>query len=214
VTIVNWSFRPPGVPDDRLFWAVAQPVAQEIGYLIDAGARVIQVDEPAVRERWPLPTEDAEEKRAVYARGVRAALGHVFNQPAAVQMHTHMCYGTDASIAELWTDSGVDVASIWYARSPDDDRIRAFYEALPDGRMEIGAGVFDVHSPHTPGSEIMAERLRQVEGFMDRADVWVNPDCGLKTRTWEEVERQLGDMVEAARALRSGAPAATRPSGT
>ncbi|HET6381199.1 MAG TPA: 5-methyltetrahydropteroyltriglutamate--homocysteine S-methyltransferase, partial [candidate division Zixibacteria bacterium] len=204
VTIVNWSFRPPGVPDDRLFWAVAQPIAQEVRHLIEAGARVIQIDEPAVRERWPLPTEDAEEKRAVYARGVRAALGHVFNQPAHVQMHTHMCYGTDATIAALWTDAGVDVASIWYARSPDDERIRAFYEALPDGRLEIGPGVFDVHSPHTPGSAVMTERLRHVSTFMDPRDVWVNPDCGLKTRTWDEVERQLGDMVAAARAARNG----------
>jgi len=73
VTIVNWSFRPPGVPDDQLFWAVAQPIAQEIGFLVEAGARVIQVDEPAVRERWPLPTDDANARRAVYARGVRAA---------------------------------------------------------------------------------------------------------------------------------------------
>ncbi|MGH2462335.1 MAG: hypothetical protein ACRDFZ_01755, partial [Candidatus Limnocylindria bacterium] len=97
VTIVNWSFRPPGIPDDKLFWAVAQPIVQEIDFLVDAGARVIQVDEPAVRERWPLPTEDAAERRQVYARGVRAALNHVFNQPAHVQMHTHMCYGTDST---------------------------------------------------------------------------------------------------------------------
>jgi len=203
VTIVNWSFRPPGVPDDLLFWAVAQPVAQEISYLVEAGARVIQVDEPAVRERWPLPTEDAEERRAVYARGVRAALGHVFNQPAHVQMHTHMCYGTDATIAQLWSDAGVDVASIWYARSPDDDRIRAFYDAFDDGHLQIGPGVFDVHSPHTPGSEAMTERLHHVEDFMEAADVWVNPDCGLKTRTWDEVERQMADMVAAARARRA-----------
>ncbi|MGH2457005.1 MAG: 5-methyltetrahydropteroyltriglutamate--homocysteine S-methyltransferase, partial [Candidatus Limnocylindria bacterium] len=202
VTIVNWSFRPPGIPDDRLFWAVAQPVAEEIRYLIEAGARVIQVDEPAVRERWPLPTEDAGMLQEIYARGVRAALGRVFNQPAHVQMHTHMCYGTDAGIAALWSDAGVDVASIWYARSVDDERIRAFYEAFADGHLQIGPGVFDVHSPHTPGSETMAERLRHVEGYMDAADVWVNPDCGLKTRTWDEVERQLGDMVAAARARR------------
>jgi 5-methyltetrahydropteroyltriglutamate--homocysteine methyltransferase len=211
VTIVNWSFRPPGVPDDLLFWAVAQPVAQEIGYLVEAGARVIQVDEPAVRERWPLPTDDAQEQRAVYSRGVRAALGHVFNQPAHVQMHTHMCYGTDATIAPLWSDAGVDVASIWYARSHDDDRILAFYEASGDGHVQIGPGVFDVHSPHTPGSEAMTERLHHVEGFMDAEDVWVNPDCGLKTRTWHEVERQLGDMVAAARARREASTAAAPP---
>ncbi|MGH2356977.1 MAG: hypothetical protein ACRDGJ_03065, partial [Candidatus Limnocylindria bacterium] len=180
VTIVNWSFRPPGVPDDRLFWAVALPIAKEVGALVEAGARVIQVDEPAVRERWPLPAFDAAEKRAIYARGVRAALNHVFNQPADVQMHTHMCYGTDASIAPLWSDAGVDVASIYYARSKDDGRISSFYELFDDGHLQIGPGVFDVHSPHSPGSGAMAERLEHFLGFMDEGDLWVNPDCGLK----------------------------------
>ena len=147
VTIVNWSFRPPGVPDDRLFWAVAQPIAQEVGFLVDAGARIIQVDEPAVRERWPLPTEDAAERRAIYARGVRAALNHVFNQPASVQMHTHMCYGDFGDIVPLWSDAGVDVASIEFSRSKDDSYIRQFYELFGDGHLQIGPGVFDVHSP-------------------------------------------------------------------
>jgi 5-methyltetrahydropteroyltriglutamate--homocysteine methyltransferase len=205
VTIVNWSFRPPHVPDDRLFWAVAQPIAEEVGNLVAAGARVIQVDEPAVRERWPLPTDDAEERRAVYARGVRAALNHVFNQPANVQMHTHMCYGTDASIAPLWSEAAVDVASIYYARSKEDSRIQSFYELFDDGHLQIGPGVFDVHSPHTPGTEVMDERLRHFLGFMEPTDLWVNPDCGLKTRGWDEIERQLGDMVAAARRRRDGA---------
>jgi 5-methyltetrahydropteroyltriglutamate--homocysteine methyltransferase len=207
VTIVNWSFRPPDVPDDRLFWAVAQPIAEEVRNLVAAGARVIQVDEPAVRERWPLPTEDAEERRAVYARGVRAALNHVFNQPAHVQMHTHMCYGTDASIAPLWSDAAVDVASIYYARSKEDSRIQSFYELFDDGHLQIGPGVFDVHSPHTPGAEAMDERLRHFLGYMQPSDLWVNPDCGLKTRGWDEIERQLSDMVAAARRRRETASA-------
>jgi 5-methyltetrahydropteroyltriglutamate--homocysteine methyltransferase len=202
VTIVNWSFRPPGVPDDRLFWAVAQPIAEEVRHLVEAGARVIQVDEPAVRERWPLPTEDAAQKREIYARGVRAALNHVFNQPAHVQMHTHMCYGDFGDIVPLWADAGVDVASIEFSRSKDDSYIRQFYELFADGHLQIGPGVFDVHSPHSPGTGVMDERLAHFRGFMAVEDLWVNPDCGLKTRRWEEIDRQLGDMVEAARHLR------------
>jgi 5-methyltetrahydropteroyltriglutamate--homocysteine methyltransferase len=204
VTIVNWSFRPPGVPDDRLFWAVAQPIAEEVGHLVEAGARVIQVDEPAVRERWPLPTVDAPALREVYARGVRAALNHVFNQPAPVQMHTHMCYGDFGDIVPLWSDAGVDVASIEFSRSKDDSYIRQFYGLFGDGHLQIGPGVFDVHSPHTPGASVMSERLHHFRAFMDVGDLWVNPDCGLKTRRWEEIERQLGDMVTAAREMRSG----------
>jgi 5-methyltetrahydropteroyltriglutamate--homocysteine methyltransferase len=202
---VNWSFRPPGVPDDQLFWAVAQPIAQEVGYLVDAGCRIIQVDEPAVRERWPLLTEDAEERRAVYARGVRAALNHVFNQPAQVQMHTHMCYGDFGDIVPLWADAGVDVASIEFSRSKDDSYIRQFYGLFADGHLQIGPGVFDVHSPHSPGAGTMDDRLEHFLGFMDATDLWVNPDCGLKTRGWDEIELQLADMVAAARSRRQGA---------
>ncbi|MGH2418257.1 MAG: 5-methyltetrahydropteroyltriglutamate--homocysteine S-methyltransferase, partial [Candidatus Limnocylindria bacterium] len=208
VTIVNWSFRPPGVPDDRLFWAVAQPIAAEVGALVDAGARIVQIDEPAVRERWPLPTVDADERRAVYARGVRASLNHVFNQQATVQMHTHMCYGDFGDIVPLWADAGVDVASIEFSRSKDESYIHQFYELFDDGHLQIGPGVFDVHSPHSPGTETMASRLAHFRGFMDATDLWVNPDCGLKTRSWPEVERQLADMVEAAREMRTAAAAA------
>jgi 5-methyltetrahydropteroyltriglutamate--homocysteine methyltransferase len=197
VTIVNWSFRPPGIPDDRLFWAVAQPIAAEVRALVDAGARIVQVDEPAVRERWPLPTVDAAERRAVYARGVRAALNHVFDQPAHVQMHTHMCYGDFGDIVPLWADAGVDVASIEFSRSKDASYIHQFYELFDDGHLQIGPGVFDVHSPHSPGTETMASRLDHFRGFMDVGDLWVNPDCGLKTRSWPEVERQLSDTVAA-----------------
>ena len=206
VTIVNWSFRPPGVPDDRLFWAVAQPIAEEVRRLVEAGARVIQVDEPAVRERWPLPTADAPRLREIYARGVRAALNHVFNQPPHVQMHTHMCYGDFGDIVPLWSDAGVDVASIEFSRSKDDSYIRQFYGLFGDGHLQIGPGVFDVHSPHTPGREVMADRLHHFRAFMDTGDLWVNPDCGLKTRAWDEIERQLGDMVSAAREMRTAGP--------
>ncbi len=205
VTIVNWSFRPPGVPDDQLFWAVAQPIAEEIRHLVDAGARIIQVDEPAVRERWPQPTEDVEARRATYASGVRAALNHVFNQPPQVQMHTHMCYGDFGDIVPLWGDAGVDVASIEFSRSKDDSYIRQFYGLFTDGHLQIGPGVFDVHSPHSPGADTMDERLEHFLGFMDATDLWVNPDCGLKTRGWDEIERQLGDMVAAARRRRETA---------
>jgi 5-methyltetrahydropteroyltriglutamate--homocysteine methyltransferase len=204
VTIVNWSFRPPGVSDDRLFWAVAQPIAQEVAYLEEAGARVVQIDEPAVRERWPLPTADAGQLREIYARGVRAALARVFAGPPRVQLHTHMCYGDFADIVPLWGDAGVDVASIEFSRSKDERYIRLFYDLFEDGNLAIGPGVFDVHSPHSPGEALMEERLRHFLGFMDPADLWVNPDCGLKTRTWDEVRRQVDEMVGAARALREG----------
>lgn len=203
VTIVNWSFRPPEVPDDRLFWAVAEPIAREVRFLVEAGALVVQIDEPAVRERWPLPTRDASRLREVYARGVRAALNRVFDAPSHVQMHTHMCYGDFGDIVPLWSDAGVDVASIEFSRSKDDSYIHQFYELFGDGHLQIGPGVFDVHSPHTPGAGTMGDRVDHFLSFMDAGDLWVNPDCGLKTRRWEEIERQVSDMVAAARSRRT-----------
>ena len=199
VTIVNWSFRPPGVADDLLFWAVAGPIADEVEHLGDAGARVIQIDEPAVRERWPLPTSDAAELRDIYARGVRASLQRVFQAPSSIQLHTHMCYGDFGDIVPLWEDAGVDVASIEFSRSKDDSYIRSFYDLYQDGHLQIGPGVYDVHSPHTPGTEVMEDRLGYFLEFMDAEDVWVNPDCGLKTRSWDDIEAQLTDLVTAAR---------------
>jgi 5-methyltetrahydropteroyltriglutamate--homocysteine methyltransferase len=175
-----------------------------VEYLEQAGARVVQIDEPAVRERWPLPTADAEERRSVYARGVRAALARVFAGPPRVQLHTHMCYGDFADIVPLWGDAGVDVASVEFSRSKDERYIRLFYNLFDDGHLAIGPGVFDVHSPYSPGEALMEERLRHFLGFMEPVDLWVNPDCGLKTRTWDEVRRQVGEMVGAARALREG----------
>ncbi len=90
VTIVNWSFRPPGVPDDRLFWAVAQPIAQEVDYLEQAGARIVQIDEPAVRERWPLPTADAEQWRGVRQRGEGGAGEGVRRTTPGPTPHPHV----------------------------------------------------------------------------------------------------------------------------
>ena len=191
VTIVNWSFRPPQVGDDRLFWAVARAVRDEVEFLIAAGARAIQVDEPAVRERWPLKAPGWQERRDVYRDGARRALQHVFHQPDEVQMHTHMCYGDFGEIVDLWRGVDVDVASIEFARSGDESYLAGFAEL----GWEIGPGLFDVHSPHRPGREAVVARLRRALEIIPRDRLWVNPDCGLKTRSWSEVEQQLDDML-------------------
>ncbi|MFQ5968841.1 MAG: 5-methyltetrahydropteroyltriglutamate--homocysteine S-methyltransferase, partial [Acidimicrobiia bacterium] len=174
-----------------------------VGYLVDAGVRIVQIDEPAVRERWPLPTADADELRGIYARGVRAALNKVFSAPTDVQMHTHMCYGDFGDIVPLWDEADVDVASIEYSRSKDDSYIHQFYDLYEDGHLQIGPGMFDVHSPHSPGAGVMNDRLEYFLRFMDTDDIWVNPDCGLKTRTWDDIEAQLADMVKAAKTVRA-----------
>jgi 5-methyltetrahydropteroyltriglutamate--homocysteine methyltransferase len=198
VTIVNWSFRPPGVPDAALFWGVGQAIAAEVRELVDAGARVVQVDEPAVRERWPLRRPGWQEARAAYRSGANRALQLVFAQAPEVQMHTHMCYGDFTDIVDAWREVGVDVASIEFTRSQDEGYIAAFAEL----GWEIGPGVFDVHSPHRPGADGVAERLRRGLAHLPRERLWVNPDCGLKTRRWPEVEAQVADLLAGAAEVR------------
>jgi 5-methyltetrahydropteroyltriglutamate--homocysteine methyltransferase len=114
-----------------------------------------------------------------------------------------MCYGDFGDIVPLWSDAGVDVASVEFSRSKDDSYIRQFYALFEDGHLQIGPGVFDVHSPHTPGASVMSERLHHFRSFMDVVDLWVNPDCGLKTRGWAETKPALERMVAAAKALRA-----------
>jgi 5-methyltetrahydropteroyltriglutamate--homocysteine methyltransferase len=202
VTIANWSYRPPGIPDERLFWAVARAVAAEVGHLIAAGARVIQIDEPAVRERWPLRTPGWDSRRERYREGARRALQLVFHQPPDIQMHTHMCYSEFGDIVGVWRGVDVDVGAIEFTRSDDPSYLVAF-AALG---WDIGPGVFDVHSPHRPGSEPVAGRLRRALDLIPPERLWVNPDCGLKTRAWEEVEGQVADMLAGAEEVRSHAP--------
>ena len=200
VTIVNWSFRPPGVPDDRLFWAVAQPIAEEVGNLVAAGARVIQVDEPAVRERWPLPTEDAPRLREIYARGVRAALNHVFNQPAArPDAHAHVLRRLRrhrSAVVRRGRRRRVDRVQPLEGRQLHPPVLRALRRRPSPDRPRRLRRPFAAY-PGRIGHERAAPSLPRRS--WTTADLWVNPDCGLKTRGWEEIERQLGDMVAAPR---------------
>ncbi len=173
VTIVNWSFRPPGRAR-RPAVLGGRPAHRRGGR--PPGRRPARGSSRSTSRRCAsagrCPPRMPPTRRAVYARGVRAALNHVFNQPAEVQMHTHMCYGDFGDIVPLWSDAGVDVASIEFSRSKDDSYIRQFYGLFGDGHLQIGPGVFDVHSPHSPGARSMDERLQHF------AASWPPPTCG------------------------------------
>ena len=196
VTLLQWSFVRTDQPRADTCRQLALALRDEVRDLIDAGIRIIQVDEPALREGLPLARRDQPAYLAWASecfRLVTAVAG------PAIQIHTHMCYSEFndiiASIAEL----DADVITIETARS-HMELLEAFeHFEYPN---EIGPGVYDIHSPDIPSTEAMVALLRRAAQRIPPERLWVNPDCGLKTRAWPEVEAALTHMVAAARTLR------------
>jgi 5-methyltetrahydropteroyltriglutamate--homocysteine methyltransferase len=162
-----------------------------------AGIRVIQIDEPAVREGLPLRNADkaAYLKWAVDSFRLSAA-----GVEDATQIHTHMCYAEFNDIMQPIADMDADVISIETSRSAME-LLTAFVDfKYPN---QIGPGVYDIHSPRVPKTEEMVTLLRKALEVLEPNQIWVNPDCGLKTRGWPETEKALIAMVAAAKQLRA-----------
>jgi 5-methyltetrahydropteroyltriglutamate--homocysteine methyltransferase len=155
------------------------------------------VDEPAFREALPLRARDRERYIDWSVKSFRLATGGV---RAETQIHTHMCYSEFADLVEAIRALDADVISLEAARSAMDVAetfARSGYES------ELGLGIWDIHSPLVPPPEEMLDLLSRALAVLDPDRVWVNPDCGLKTRSWQEVVPALGNMVQAARAARA-----------
>jgi 5-methyltetrahydropteroyltriglutamate--homocysteine methyltransferase len=162
-----------------------------------AGIGSIQSDEPALREGLPLRTSERPEYLDWAVKAFRLATCVVEDK---TQIHTHMCYSDFNEIIEAIAALDADVISIEASRS-DVKLLKAFVDfKYPN---DIGPGVYDIHSPAVPSTEEMTELLRQMTQVLRVGQLWVNPDCGLKTRRWPEVEASLKNMVAAARALRT-----------
>ena len=167
--------------------------------LESAGLRVIQVDEPGLREGLPL---DPAERHAYLESAVRAFRVAVAGVKDETQIHTHMCYAEFDDVAESIAALEADVISLEASRS----KMEALSAIRLGGiRSEVGPGVWDIHSPRVPSAEEMAELLRLAAAVLPPERLWVNPDCGLKTRGWAETKGSLINMVSAAKALRSAA---------
>ena len=196
VTILAWSF----VRDDQPLAVTADQVAlalrEEVADLEAAGIRVIQVDEPALRELLPLRDADQAEYLSWSVRSFRLATSGV--RPDT-QIHTHLCYSEFNEIIDAIDGLGADVTSIEAARSRMEGLDGIRQEGFTRG---IGPGVYDIHSPRVPSVEELEELLRLAADSVDGKHLWVNPDCGLKTRGYEEVEPSLANLVEAARRVR------------
>ncbi|ARZ71939.1 5-methyltetrahydropteroyltriglutamate--homocysteine methyltransferase [Streptomyces albireticuli] len=200
VTMLAWSF----VRDDQPLGETARQVAlalrDEVGDLAAAGSPVIQVDEPALRETLPLRSADHAAYLAWATEAFRLSTSGVGPD---VQIHTHMCYAEFGDILQAIDDLDADVISLEAARS----HMQVAGELATAGYpREVGPGVYDIHSPRVPGTAEAAALLRKGLEAIPAERLWVNPDCGLKTRGWPEVRESLENLVAAARQVRDGLP--------
>jgi 5-methyltetrahydropteroyltriglutamate--homocysteine methyltransferase len=200
VTILAWSF----VRDDQALADTADQVAlalrDEIRDLEAAGIGIIQVDEPALRELLPLRAEQRKAYLEWAVGSFRLATGGAV---AATQVHTHLCYSEFGDVIEAIDALDADVTTIEAARSRMEvlDDLRAIGFA-----RGVGPGVYDIHSPQVPSVEELTDLVAAAGAAVPGERLWVNPDCGLKTRTYAQVEPALAHMVAAARAVRERIP--------
>ncbi|HZB98309.1 MAG TPA: 5-methyltetrahydropteroyltriglutamate--homocysteine S-methyltransferase, partial [Candidatus Sulfotelmatobacter sp.] len=204
VTMLKWSFVRDDQPESLTARQAALALRDEVADLEAAGIAAIQVDEPAIREALPL----RRERRAEYLRWAVEAFGLA---TAVVrddtQIHTHMCYSEFGDVVGAIADMDADVTSVEAARS----RMEIVGEMAHAGfDREIGPGIYDIHSPRVPSPDEIESLLEAALDGLAPNQLWVNPDCGLKTRTYEEVVPALRNMVAAARAVRQRLAVAAR----
>jgi 5-methyltetrahydropteroyltriglutamate--homocysteine methyltransferase len=196
VTILQWSFVRNDQPRRDTCRQLALAIRDETRDLEAAGCKIIQIDEPAFREGLPLRKSDAPEYLRWAVDCFRLASSGVRE---STQIHTHMCYAEFNEIIDAIAEMDADVISLESARS-QMELLDAF--AAHAYRNDIGPGVYDIHSPRVPSAEEMVALLERALQVIDARRLWVNPDCGLKTRTWEQVTPALENMVVAAGGLR------------
>jgi 5-methyltetrahydropteroyltriglutamate--homocysteine methyltransferase len=196
VTILQWSFVRDDLPRSETSRQIALAIRDEVADLEAAGIRVIQIDEPALREGLPLLEADRRGYLEWAVNSFRLSSSGVRDE---TQIHTHMCYSEFNDIIESIGALDADVISIEASRS-QMELLDAFVRyRYPN---EIGPGVYDIHSPRVPSVDEMQALLEKALQVLSPDQVWVNPDCGLKTRGWEEVRLSLANLVEAAGRLR------------
>jgi 5-methyltetrahydropteroyltriglutamate--homocysteine methyltransferase len=197
VTILNWSFVRDDQPRSTTAEQISLALRDEVQDLEQAGIKIIQIDEAALRERLPLRKRDWQEYLQWSVRAFRVTASGVADD---TQIHTHMCYAEFNDIIEAIADMDADVITIETSRS--DMELLDTFENF-NYPNEIGPGVYDIHSPNIPTSEHIMALMRQAAKRIPVDRLWINPDCGLKTRQWPEVEKALQCMVASAKKLRS-----------
>jgi 5-methyltetrahydropteroyltriglutamate--homocysteine methyltransferase len=199
VTILNWSFVRDDQPRSASCLQIALAIRDDVMDLEAAGAKAIQIDEAALREGLPLRHKDWQAYLDWAVDCFRIAASGVAGR---TQIHTHMCYSEFNDILPSIGAMDADVLSIETARSQME-----LLAGFADYRYpnEIGPGVYDIHAPRVPTTDEMVALMQRAGEHLPRRQLWVNPDCGLKTRKWEDVRPALIAMVEAAHRLRETA---------
>ena len=196
VTILNWSFVRDDMTRSQVCEQIALAIADEIDDLQKGGVKIIQVDEAAFKEGYPLRAENIKEyeRWALECFKVSTAVAK-----ANTQIHTHMCYSEFNDIIKTIEAMDADVISIETARS-GNELLKVFKEV--GYTHEVGPGVYDIHSPRIPSTQEIIDQIKALLEVLPKEQLWINPDCGLKTRKWEEVKPSLKNMVEAVKAVR------------
>ncbi|TAM95386.1 MAG: 5-methyltetrahydropteroyltriglutamate--homocysteine S-methyltransferase [Chitinophagaceae bacterium] len=197
VTMLEWSFVRNDQPRADTCIQIALAIRDEVLDLEKAGIKIIQIDEPAIREGLPLRKADWKNYLNWAVRAFKVTSGGVKDE---TQIHTHICYSEFNDIIDSIAAMDADVITIECSRS-QMELLDAFVNfKYPN---EIGPGVYDIHSPRVPAKSEMIFLLNKAKSVIPKEQIWVNPDCGLKTRKWEETEKALVEMVEAAKEMRN-----------
>ncbi len=198
VTILQWSFVRNDQPRSTTTYQIALAILDEVQALEKSGIKIIQIDEPAIREGLPLRKADQQEYLDWAVRAFRVSSSNVADD---TQIHTHMCYSEFNNVIKDIAAMDADVITIETSRS----QMKLLNAFAGDFKYpnDIGPGVYDIHSPRVPSTEEMVDLLRKAKDVVPASQLWVNPDCGLKTRAWPETKAALESMVEAAKILRA-----------
>ncbi|HTE34479.1 MAG TPA: 5-methyltetrahydropteroyltriglutamate--homocysteine S-methyltransferase [Chryseolinea sp.] len=196
VTILQWSFVRDDQARSETTFQIALAIRDEVVDLEKAGIQIIQIDEPAIREGLPLRKADWQNYLEWAVKAFRISVSGVSDE---TQIHTHMCYSEFNDIIQNIADMDADVITIECSRSQME-----LLDAFADFNYpnDIGPGVYDIHSPRVPSRKEMVSLMNKASNVVPVAQLWVNPDCGLKTRGWDETKKALIEMVSAARELR------------
>ncbi len=197
VTILNWSFVRDDQPRSETCYQIALAIRDEVDDLQKAGIKMIQVDEAAFKEGYPLRISDraAYEQFALESFWIATGIAEI-----DTQIHTHMCYSDFNDIIDTIEAMDADVISIETARS-GNTLLKVFKEHGYE--KEVGPGVYDIHSPRIPSVGEIEQQIESLLEVLPARQLWINPDCGLKTRRWEEVKPSLAHMVEATQNIRA-----------
>lgn len=200
VTILNWSFVRDDQPRRATCYQLALAIRDEVLALEEAGVHIIQIDEAALREGLPLRRNEWADYLDWAVEAFRISANGVQDQ---TQIHTHMCYSEFNDIIKAIANMDADVITIETSRS-DMELLDVFEQfSYPN---EIGPGVYDIHSPNIPDTEQIIALIKRAQKRIDPEKLWINPDCGLKTRQWQEVIPALRNMIKAAAVLRAEQP--------